>query len=130
VANRGFPEGAAPKPQHIRAAIIAYAAGDALGVPWEGKTPDQVPWEALEELPARGDWPQGSTSDDTEQLLLVAQYLVQANGQAGGRLRRPSSAGRTAASCSSPTWVRHGRSPEPVSCATRGCQAAEHCFPS
>jgi ADP-ribosyl-[dinitrogen reductase] hydrolase len=81
VANRGFPEGAAPKPQHIRAAIIAYAAGDALGVPWEGKTPDQVPWEALEELRARGDWPQGSTSDDTEQLLLVAQYLVQANGQ-------------------------------------------------
>jgi ADP-ribosyl-[dinitrogen reductase] hydrolase len=50
-------------------------------VPWEGKTPDQVRWEALEELPARGDWPEGATSDDTEQLLLVAQYLVETNGQ-------------------------------------------------
>jgi ADP-ribosyl-[dinitrogen reductase] hydrolase len=81
VADRGFPNGVAPKPQHIRAGIIAYAAGDALGVPWEGRTPDQVRWEALEELPRRGDWPQGATSDDTEQLVLVAQYLVEANGQ-------------------------------------------------
>ncbi len=38
-------------------------------------------WEALEALPARGDWPRGATSDDTEQLLLVAVYLVEANGQ-------------------------------------------------
>ena len=30
--------------------------------------------------PARGDWPRGATSDDTEQLLLVASYLVEANG--------------------------------------------------
>jgi ADP-ribosyl-[dinitrogen reductase] hydrolase len=45
-------------------------------VPWEGKTPDEVHWEALEELPARGDWPRGSTSDDTDQMLLVAQYFV------------------------------------------------------
>jgi ADP-ribosylglycohydrolase len=45
------------------------------------ETPDQVRWEALEELPARGAWPPGATSDDTEQLLLVAQYLVEANGQ-------------------------------------------------
>jgi ADP-ribosylglycohydrolase len=85
VADRGAPDGVAPTPQHIRAGIIAYAAGDALGVPWEGMTPDQVRWETLEELPARGDWPQGSTSDDTEQLLLVAQYLVEANGQVDER---------------------------------------------
>jgi ADP-ribosyl-[dinitrogen reductase] hydrolase len=85
VSDRGIPDGLAPTPQHIRAGIIAYAAGDALGVPWEGKTPDQVPWEKLEELPARGDWPRGATSDDTEQLLLVAQYLVQANGQVDER---------------------------------------------
>ena len=42
-------------------------------------------WEALEELPARGDWPPGATSDDTEQLLLVAAYLVEANGQVDER---------------------------------------------
>jgi hypothetical protein len=36
-------------------------------------------------------------------------FLYSPQGRpAGGRLRRPSSAGRTAASCSSPTWVRHG----------------------
>jgi ADP-ribosyl-[dinitrogen reductase] hydrolase len=85
VADRGVPEGIAPTPQHIRAGIIAYAAGDALGVPWEGRTPDQVRWETLEELPPRGGWPQGATSDDTEQLLLVAQYLVQANGRVDER---------------------------------------------
>ena len=85
MSDRRSPDGIAPKPQHIRAGIIAYAAGDALGVPWEGKTPDQVRWEALEGLPARGDWPQGATSDDTAQLLLVADYLVEANGQVDER---------------------------------------------
>jgi ADP-ribosylglycohydrolase len=60
---------------------VAYAAGDALGVPWEGRTPEEVRWEALEALPSRGDWPRGATSDDTEQLLLVAEYLVETNGQ-------------------------------------------------
>jgi ADP-ribosylglycohydrolase len=44
-----------------------------------------VHWEALEALPARGDWPRGATSDDTEQLLLVAEYLVETNGQVDER---------------------------------------------
>src|SRR5215213_976805 len=81
VPDRPIPAGVAPSPQNIRAGILAYAAGDALGVPWEGKTPEEVDWEALEDLPARGDWPRGATSDDTAQMLLVAQYLVEANGQ-------------------------------------------------
>jgi ADP-ribosyl-[dinitrogen reductase] hydrolase len=81
VPDRPFPDGIDPSPQDIRAGILAYAAGDALGVPWEGKPPDEVQWEALEELPARGDWPQGSTSDDTDQMLLVARYLAEAKGQ-------------------------------------------------
>jgi ADP-ribosyl-[dinitrogen reductase] hydrolase len=85
VPDRPFPDGVAPTPQHIRAGILTYAAGDALGVPWEGRTPDEVRWEALEALPARGDWPQGATSDDTEQLLLVAEYLVENNGQVDER---------------------------------------------
>jgi ADP-ribosyl-[dinitrogen reductase] hydrolase len=84
VPDGPFP-GAAPSPQNIRAGILAYAAGDALGVPWEGKTPDAVHWEALEELPARGDWPRGSTSDDTAQLLLVARYLAETKGQVDER---------------------------------------------
>jgi ADP-ribosyl-[dinitrogen reductase] hydrolase len=85
LSDRRSPDGVAPTPQHIRAGIVAYAAGDALGVPWEGRTPEEVRWEALEALPARGDWPRGATSDDTEQLLLVAEYLVEANGQVDER---------------------------------------------
>jgi ADP-ribosyl-[dinitrogen reductase] hydrolase len=85
VPNRRFPDGIAPSPQHIRAGILAYAAGDALGVPWEGKPPEGVRWEALEELPARGDWPRGSTSDDTDQLLLVARYITETKGRVDER---------------------------------------------
>jgi ADP-ribosyl-[dinitrogen reductase] hydrolase len=85
LSDRRFPDGIDATPQHIRAGIVTYAAGDALGVPWEGSTPDEVRWEALEALPARGDWPRGATSDDTAQLLLVAEYLVEANGQVDER---------------------------------------------
>jgi ADP-ribosyl-[dinitrogen reductase] hydrolase len=85
VPGRSVTDGIAPSPQHIRAGILAYAAGDALGVPWEGKAAAEVHWDALEELPARGDWPRGSTSDDTEQMLLVARYLAEAKGQVDER---------------------------------------------
>jgi ADP-ribosyl-[dinitrogen reductase] hydrolase len=85
LSDRRSPDGVAATPRHIRAGIVAYAAGDALGVPWEGSTPEEVRWEALEALPARGDWPRGATSDDTEQLLLVAEYLVETNGQVDER---------------------------------------------
>jgi ADP-ribosyl-[dinitrogen reductase] hydrolase len=85
LSDRHSSDGVAPTRQNLRAGIVAYAAGDALGVPWEGMTPSEVRWEALEELPARGDWPQGATSDDTEQLLLVAEYLAEANGQVDER---------------------------------------------
>jgi ADP-ribosylglycohydrolase len=85
LSDRPFPDGVAATSQHIRSGILAYAAGDALGVPWEGSTPEEVRWERLEELPRRGDWPRGATSDDTEQLLLVAAYLVEANGHVDER---------------------------------------------
>jgi ADP-ribosyl-[dinitrogen reductase] hydrolase len=85
VPDRSIPDGVAPSPQQIRAGVLAYAAGDALGVPWEGNTPDDVHWEALEELPARGDWPRGATSDDTDQMLLVARYLAETGAQVDER---------------------------------------------
>jgi ADP-ribosyl-[dinitrogen reductase] hydrolase len=85
LSDRPSPNGVAATPQHVRAGIVAYAAGDALGVPWEGRTPEEVRWETLEELPRRGDWPRGATSDDTEQLLLVAEYLVKTSGQVDER---------------------------------------------
>jgi ADP-ribosyl-[dinitrogen reductase] hydrolase len=85
VVVQGVPDGAALSPENIRAGIVAYASGDALGVPWEGKTPAEVDWETMEELPARGDWPRGATSDDTAQLMLVADYMVETKGQVDER---------------------------------------------
>jgi ADP-ribosyl-[dinitrogen reductase] hydrolase len=84
VPDRPFP-GHTTSPQSIRAGILGYAAGDAIGVPWEGKTADQVNVEALEELPPAHDWPQGATSDDTDQLMLVAQHLVESRGRVDER---------------------------------------------
>src|SRR4030095_14424251 len=81
LSDRPSPDGVAPTPQHIRAGVVAYAAGDALGVPWEGSTQEEERWEAREARPSREGWPRGAPSDDTEQLLLVAEYLVEANGQ-------------------------------------------------
>jgi ADP-ribosylglycohydrolase len=68
-------------PPSIRAGILAYAAGDALGVPWEGKTPDEVNVDVLEGLPSAHGWPRGATSDDTDQLMLVARHLAESQGR-------------------------------------------------
>jgi ADP-ribosyl-[dinitrogen reductase] hydrolase len=38
-------------------------------------------WRRWRTLPARYDWPRGATSDDTDQMLLVARYLAEAKGQ-------------------------------------------------
>jgi len=59
---------------------VAYAAGDALGLPWEGEHPSQIDPAVVESLPKRGDWPPGSTSDDTALTLLVGEYLIQEQG--------------------------------------------------
>jgi ADP-ribosyl-[dinitrogen reductase] hydrolase len=85
VSNRPLADSTRASARSIRAGILAYAAGDALGVPWEGKTPDQVDMEVLEELPLAHGWPQGATSDDTDQLMLVARHLVQSQGRVDER---------------------------------------------
>jgi ADP-ribosyl-[dinitrogen reductase] hydrolase len=36
--------------------------------------------EVLEELPSAHGWPRGATSDDTDQLILVARHLVESQG--------------------------------------------------
>ncbi|KUI27551.1 hypothetical protein AU196_19675 [Mycobacterium sp. IS-1742] len=59
----------------IRAGLLAYAAGDAAGVPWEGCRAADIPASGIDELPRHGDWPSGATSDDTALTLLVAEYL-------------------------------------------------------
>ena len=65
----------------IRAGLIAFCAGDALGVPWEGRRPGEVDAAAsLAQAPARDGWPRGATSDDSDQTLLVAREIVRAHG--------------------------------------------------
>lgn len=64
----------------IRAGLIAFCAGDALGVPWEGEPPERVEGARLSDLPARDGWPRGATSDDTDQTLIVARELVRSGG--------------------------------------------------
>lgn len=64
--------------------MIAFAAGDALGVPWEGRPPERIDAAEVVRLPApdRG-WPRGSTSDDTAQMVLVARCLADTGGRPG-----------------------------------------------
>jgi ADP-ribosylglycohydrolase len=68
-------------PERIAAAMRAFAAGDALGVPWEGRRPDEIDPAAITTFPAiREGWAPGETSDDTDQMLLVAELLVDTGG--------------------------------------------------
>ncbi|GAA5071177.1 ADP-ribosylglycohydrolase [Thermocatellispora tengchongensis] len=66
--------------ERIRSGLIAFACGDALGVPWEGRVASQIDAAALDTLPRRGDWPRGATSDDTEQLVMLAENLIGSGG--------------------------------------------------
>jgi hypothetical protein len=42
VLYRLFPDQAVPSAAQIRAGLLMFAAGDALGVPWEGRTPGEI----------------------------------------------------------------------------------------
>ena len=70
-----------PSPERTAAAMLAFAAGDALGVPWEGSPPGDIDPDAIPSVPAPSwGWPRGSTSDDTAQMLLVAELLAETDG--------------------------------------------------
>jgi len=49
----------------VEAGLIGYAAGDAVGLPWERKEAAEIDPRLLPSLHATDDWPAGSTSDDT-----------------------------------------------------------------
>src|SRR6266496_39890 len=77
-----YPQDVFDLAARIDGALTAYACGDALGLPWEGRpdanahaTPRQI-----EQLPAREGWPRGATSDDTALTLLVAHHLADRDG--------------------------------------------------
>jgi tetratricopeptide (TPR) repeat protein len=73
-----FPDQAVPSAEQILNGLVGFCCGDALGVPWEGKPPQDIALTDI--LTARGDWPPGSTSDDTEQLILLAENLISTGG--------------------------------------------------
>jgi ADP-ribosylglycohydrolase len=81
VLYRLFPDQAVPIAARIRAGLLTFAAGDALGLPWEGRPPGEIDPEQISALPARDGWPRGATSDDTAQLLLIAEHLTANGGQ-------------------------------------------------
>ncbi|TCJ33980.1 ADP-ribosylglycohydrolase family protein [Parafrankia sp. BMG5.11] len=76
----GGPAGAASAAGRIAGALTAYACGDAFGLPWEGSAPRDVDLRRAADIPARGRWERGSTSDDTALTLLVAEHLTTHGG--------------------------------------------------
>jgi ADP-ribosylglycohydrolase len=60
----------------VYAGLVGYAAGDAVGLPWEGKPAADVDAEALSTLRATKKWPAGATSDDTALTLMVGEHLA------------------------------------------------------
>ena len=75
------PEIRPAEARRVAGAMLAFAAGDALGVPWEGDPPEAIDADRIAELPAREGWPRGATSDDTAQMMLVAECLVESGGR-------------------------------------------------
>lgn len=85
VLYRLFPTMDVPAAARVRAGLVTFAAGDALGVPWEGQPPQMITPDQIAAIPTRNDWPQGATSDDTAQALIVARHLVATGGLPGER---------------------------------------------
>jgi ADP-ribosylglycohydrolase len=73
---RLYPSSAYSYADRIEAGLLAYAAGDAVGLPWERLSADQIDGTRLPSLHATETWPAGATSDDTALTQLVAEHLV------------------------------------------------------
>lgn len=51
VLYRLFPDLEVPPAARIRAGMTAFAAGDALGVPWEGRPPHEIDPGEVTDIP-------------------------------------------------------------------------------
>jgi len=78
-----FPEFAYSYRDRVQAGLLAYAAGDAVGLPWERMAASEIDASKLPSLHATKEWPAGATSDDTALTLLVAEHLI-ASGRPDG----------------------------------------------
>lgn len=74
------PDATPPGADRIQAGLTTFAAGDALGVPWEGKPPADIDIRQVTEVPQRPGWPRGAFSDDTAQMIITAQHMITTDG--------------------------------------------------
>lgn len=84
-----------PRFSRAYGALAGLALGDALGMPTQAMSPEQIRStygritglvDADASQPYAPGMPAGSVTDDTEQALLVASLLVRGRGSASGRV--------------------------------------------
>lgn len=74
--RRLYPDVMTPMVGRIRSGLVAFAAGDAFGAPWEGMPPGSIFVASDSVIARREDWPVGCTTDDTDQLEATAEALT------------------------------------------------------
>ena len=84
-----------PRFSHAHGALAGLALGDALGMPTQEMSPEQIRavYGTITGLvdgdtsqPYAPGMPAGSVTDDTEQALLIASLLVRGRGSSSGRV--------------------------------------------
>lgn len=84
-----------PRVSRAHGALAGLALGDALGMPTQAMSPEQIRAvygriaglvDADASQPYAPGMPAGSVTDDTEQALLVASLLVRGRGSSSGRV--------------------------------------------
>ena len=84
-----------PRLSRAHGALTGLALGDALGMPTQAMSPEQIRAvygritglvDADASQPYAPGMPAGSVTDDTEQALLVASLLVRGRGSSSGRV--------------------------------------------
>ena len=84
-----------PRFSHAHGALAGLALGDALGMPTQAMSPEQIRAvyghitglvDGDASQPYAPGMPAGSVTDDTEQALLIASLLVRGRGSSSGRV--------------------------------------------
>ena len=84
-----------PRLSHAHGALAGLALGDALGMPTQAMSPEQIRAvygritglvDGDTSQPYAPGMPAGSVTDDTEQALLIASLLVRGRGSSSGRV--------------------------------------------
>ena len=84
-----------PRFSHAHGALAGLALGDALGMPTQEMSPEQIRAvygritglvDGDASQPYAPGMPAGSVTDDTEQALLIASLLVRGRGSSSGRV--------------------------------------------